>query len=485
MTRGRALVAIALAALGAVLLRLRFLDVPLNTDEAGYGQIARLWSRGFTLYGDVAWVDRPQGLLGLYRVAVDLGDDRAVRLLALAAAIVMLVGVAAAAWALAGPRAAVLGAWLIALLGPAPHLEGFTANGELLGGAVATVAVALLLWWWRQRAVWLLALGALTAGLAPLVKQSAFDGAVVLAVALVALAWRTRAWRKAVGWLVVATLAFALPWLVAVIAAARSAVGVTGWWYAIYGYRAETESLLSGDLAFRAERLVRSVPPMFVDGLPLLVFGVVGFMVLRRRGDLLLPATWLAACALGFLAGGLYHPHYWVQLLAPLAAAGGVGLDDLVGRWPQPIRRVGLAALVALPLLAALPVYLASTPELASLRSSNDERLLQAEPMGAAIAAATDPDDPIQVLWANAAVFWHADRIPRTRYLWYRGIERIPGGREGIVEAFEGDEPPVAVAGYQPVDALDIDGRVQATLDDRYDLVGEIDGAPLWLLRDR
>ena len=485
MATSRALVAIALAAVAAILLRLRFLDVPLNTDEAGYGQIARLWSRGFTLYGDVAWVDRPQGLLGLYRVAVDLGDDRAVRLLALAAAIVMLVGVAAAAWALAGPRAAVLGAWLIALLGPAPHLEGFTANGELLGGAVATVAAALALWWWRRRSLWLLAFAGLAAGLAPLVKQSAFDGAIVLAVAILAMAWQTRAWSRGLLHAGIAAAFLLLPWVLAAVAAARSAVGISGWWYAIYGYRAETESLLSGDIGFRAERLVRSVPPMLVDGLPLLVFGIVGLVILRRRRELLLPAVWLGACALGFLAGGLYHPHYWVQMLAPLAALGGVGLDDLLRRWPQPIRRVGLAVLVALPLLAALPIYLASTPELASLRSSNDERLIQAESMGAAIAAATDPDDPIQVLWANAAVYWHADRTPRTRYLWYRGIERIPGGREGVVEAFEGDAPPVAVAGYQPVDALDIDGRVQATLAERYELVGEVDGAPLWLLGER
>src|SRR5262245_30140012 len=65
--RRTALVAVAaLAALGAVL-RLHFLDVPLNTDEAGFAQVARLWSEGHRLYGDTAWVDRPQGLLVLYR----------------------------------------------------------------------------------------------------------------------------------------------------------------------------------------------------------------------------------------------------------------------------------------------------------------------------------------------------------------------------------------------------------------------------------
>lgn len=484
MAPGRALVAILLAALAGVVLRLRFLDVPLNTDEAGYGQVARLWSRGFALYGDVAWVDRPQGLVGIYRLTVGLGDDRAIRLLAVVAALVLLVGVAAAAWALAGPRAGALAAWLIALLSPAPHLEGFTANGELLGGAVATVAVGLALWWWRCGRRWLLVGAALAAGLGPLVKQSAFDGVLVVVAALILVYLRDRRIGATLGNILVAGIAGALPWLIAAVVAARSAVGVAGWWYAIYGYRAETESLISGDLAFRLDRLVRSVPPMVVDGLPLIVFGAVGLWLLHRRGAGVLPLVWVGACLLGFLAGGLYHPHYWVQLLAPLAALGGVGLDGLLSRWTTPARRIALVALVALPLLAALPVYLASTPELASLRSTNDERIIQAVPVGAAIAATTAPDDPIQVLWANAAVYWHADRIPRTRFLWYRNIERIPGAREAVVEAFEGPAPPAAVTAFQPIEALDIDGRIEREIARRYTRDDDVAGAPIWLLRD-
>jgi 4-amino-4-deoxy-L-arabinose transferase-like glycosyltransferase len=220
---------------------------------------------------------------------------------------------------------------------------------------------------------------------------------------------------------------------------------------------------------------------MLVDGLPLLLLGLVGVVALRRDRRLLLPLVWLGACWLGFLAGGLYHPHYWVQMLAPLSLLAGAGAVRLVDAWPVWRGRFAVAVIVAIPLIAALPVYLASSPEQMSLRSTNDPRVISAIPVGAAIALETEPDQRVQVLWANAAVYWHADRIPRTRYMWYRNIEFIPGAREDVVRAFQGDAPPRVVVGYQPVEALDVEGRIQDVLAEDY-VVTEVDGVPFWTL---
>src|SRR2546421_12145246 len=55
-----------LAVVLAVLVRLPFWKAPLTADEGGYAEVARLWSRGATLYGG-AWVDRPQGLVLVFR----------------------------------------------------------------------------------------------------------------------------------------------------------------------------------------------------------------------------------------------------------------------------------------------------------------------------------------------------------------------------------------------------------------------------------
>ena len=468
MTRRTAGLWIAGAVLADAVLRLRFLNVPLNVDEAGYGQVARLWARGFALYGDTAWVDRPQGLVGLYRAALAFGDEWAIRMLALKAGLALVIAVAVIAWTLAGPRAGVFAAWLMAIVGPAPHIEGFTANGELLGGAVAAVAIAIAFRWRVRPRLWLLLVAGVVAGCAPLVKQSAFDG-VVVGVAAILLVAGPRLVRLAVF-----AVGIALPWLVAVALAASSPPGVSGWWFAIYGYRSQTESLVSGDLGFRLTLLWNSIPWMLVDAVLLIALGVAGVLALRRERQLLLPLVWLGACAAGFLAGGLYHPHYWVQLLPVFALLAGVGAASL--------RRGAVVAAVAaaIPLALALPVYLAD-PITASERSTNDPRVISAIPVGNAVAAMTDPGDRIQVLWANAAVYWYADRVPATRYLWYRNIERIPGGRQAVVDAFTGDAKPIVAVGYQPVAALDIDGRIQQVLDGAYTR-GEVDGQPVWRL---
>ena len=68
--------ALAAAALASFILHIPFLTTPLSVDEGGYGYVARWWAAGADLYGDV-WVDRPQGLLLLYRWAEALpGSDR-------------------------------------------------------------------------------------------------------------------------------------------------------------------------------------------------------------------------------------------------------------------------------------------------------------------------------------------------------------------------------------------------------------------------
>src|SRR5439155_26974867 len=58
----------------AVLVRLPFWKAPLTADEGGYAEVARLWSHGATLYRG-AWVDRPQGLVLVFRALHLIGGS--------------------------------------------------------------------------------------------------------------------------------------------------------------------------------------------------------------------------------------------------------------------------------------------------------------------------------------------------------------------------------------------------------------------------
>ena len=187
--------AVALPVLGClvlcVALRAPFLRVPLGIDEGGFAYVAERWTRhGTSLYGDM-WVDRPPALLGLFRLADDLGPD-GVRLLGVVAAVALTLLVLALARLVAGRDDAMVPAGILAAtLSSSVALRAVATPGELLAAVPSTASVLCgLLAWRRDDGRWLVGAGAL-AVTAPLVKQSALDGGVALA-ALLAVAW----WRR-------------------------------------------------------------------------------------------------------------------------------------------------------------------------------------------------------------------------------------------------------------------------------------------------
>ena len=469
-TARRPLALIGLAALAGIVLRLHFLLVPLTTDEGGYAAIARLWGQGHRLYGDVAWVDRPQGLVLLYRLAGLRDGTAGVRTLAIVAAAITLGAVATAAWALAGPRAAVAAAWLYALASPAPHHEGFTANGELLAGAFSATGVALALLWRRAPSERLLLAAAIAAGAAPMVKQSAFDGAAVV-VAIVILSER-RVGRA----LALAAAGIAVPTLLAVLHGA--ATGLSDWWYAIVSYHTTTESLLAGDHSSQLHLLGRSLRPLGRDAAALLVAALAGLVVARASIVGRIAPVWICAVLAGVAGGGLFHPHYWIALLPPLAVLAGIAIARLGHRAPWAV-----LAVVAGAILPARNVYSTTVPDQISARSSADTRILTARAVGDALQAASPAGGRVLALWANASVYWYADRVPASRYLWHRNLELIAGAVPAIVAEVTGSRPPAAIAVYQSPGSLDPSGAVERALATRYVRVAAIDGIPVYRLR--
>ena len=230
---------------------------------------------------------------------------------------------AAAAWALSGPRAAVLGAGLYAAALARAAPGGVHGQRRAAGSAFAAGGVALGAWWRcaRRSSCW----PASSHASARWLKQSALDAALALVALVLLEAWRRRDWRAAVGGLLRLAAGAAIP-LVLVLAQA-AATGIGDWWFAVVGYRTGTESAISGDTGLRLTLLWESTHAALGDLAPLLL-AVPGAVALHRARRLTLPALWLGAAAFGFLAGGLFDDHYWVQMIAPLsvcAAAGRTG----------------------------------------------------------------------------------------------------------------------------------------------------------------
>ena len=297
----------------AVLVRAPFFGMPLTADEGGYAEVARLWSRGAGLYQG-AWVDRPQGLLLVFRAMlhVDGGSAEALRALAaVAAALVVAVTMVVTA-RLAGRIPATIAGLAMATVGASPFIESFTLSGELLASVFAvTSMLAFVTYVQRGSLRWLLVAGLLT-GCAVLMKQSAFDAGAAAAVYLV---WTRRRAGIAPAVLIVGAA------FVPVVIAALSAPNFHDWWYAMVTYRNQADSILTRSILHTRLHEARQSLSAAERGLVVLalvaVFG-------RSRWPRLV-SLWLAFAALGVIGGGNFHNHYYQQLIPPLSVLAGIG----------------------------------------------------------------------------------------------------------------------------------------------------------------
>jgi 4-amino-4-deoxy-L-arabinose transferase-like glycosyltransferase len=488
------------------LLRAPFLTVPLITDEGGYAYVARRWLDGRgDLYGEL-WFDRPQGIFLAYGLILHtLGTGvAAIRLGAWMVTLLTLVIVWAFARAAFNRRVANLAALLFAVAAGSPAIEGFTANAEVFM-ALPAAGSAWLLWrasrnGWRART---LMTAGLLAGVATLLKPSGF---VMLPLGLVyaglvaasGVRLVTRRW----AWL---TIGVGLALAPAIVHG-----WLTGWndFVAAVAYRAHQRS---GTTVTPEEQLgsfvglVQQIWPLLIavavplgvriwrDPRPFVRRRLIGQpgglqqadgtlrlaawlpTVPPGRGATALLRLWLLACLAGIAMGGNWLPHYVVQLVAPLAIALAVLLSDLGERISTGAWRA-LAVFVLVALLAPFGVV-------ATTRGNTDEmsaRLFDRttypaqDEIAAYLRAHTDPDEPVYVAFAQASIYYLADRPAAYRHIYMWELPGLDADLLALVESPDrpryvvdmGQEPPwpdegrafwTAVAAHYRVETI-IDG---------------------------
>lgn len=431
----------AAVALLAAVVRVPFLFAGLSMDEGGYAYVARQWAGGARLYSDAAWVDRPQGLLLLYRGLLLVSDSAwGIRLGVVIAGAVIAVAVAVIGRELASPGTGLAAAGTYAIVGIAPAAEGFTFNGELAASVFTAIAVACALVAVRPGARQTVgfALAGLAGGYAVLVKQSAFDGLVVAVVVLVANRRRIRA-RRAVAALLAA--------FSAVLAAALvhgASVGFSRYWWSIFGYRASAPSGASAPLPERLELLRATVGTVAWDVLPLAAVGLCGVIVAWRT---VRPTTssitgaWILCAFAGLSVGGMYWPHYFVQLLPPLCVAAAL----VIGVVPRRAGAVIAAALCA-PVVATAAAW-ATEPE--AVRDRQIPYLRRSD-VDAEVARQVErcPGTSLLAVPSEADLYFLADRRAALPYLWGRGVTEIPRAAADLTRLLSSRTPPAVVADY-------------------------------------
>lgn len=437
----------------AVLLRVPFLGAPLTADEGGYAEVARLWSRGEALYrGD--WVDRPQGLILVFRALLAAGASSTLdlRLAAAGFGCLLVVAIVAAGSLLGGRRVGALAGVLVAVAAASPFIEGFTLAGELVAAVAAAAAIAAFARFERGGSRWLLVVAGLLGGSAVTVKQSAFDAILAIGATL-AITGGRRAARDLATLLAAAVVPIAL------------CVGWSGdpraWYDAVVAYGLHASPSLSARAALLADSLPRAA----------LALGPVAVLaLLARRGAPLVVPLWIAAAALGVCLGGDFHEHYYLQLAAPLSLAAGFGLVRAGG-----VRRRVFVAATAVSIAAAAPLWPVSGTTQARAVWPGDRHLTVDAAVARYVRQHTTPSQAIYVVWAAADVYYLADRRPAFPYLWLRNLRTIHGA-PAAADRMLARRVPALVVEAQPIATLDRTRRTAAILRADYRGVIRVDG---------
>jgi hypothetical protein len=261
--------------------------------------------------------------------------------------------------------------------------------------------------------------------------------------------------------------------LVPVTVAALSAAKLHDWLYAVVGYRFQGDSLLTGSVSGRFHQLWLSLPPA-TKGIGLLaLLAAIGW----RRSPLL-ARLWLGAAVVGVLGGGNFHPHYYVQLVPPLAVLGAVGLRRLWHARQRPALAAALAGAAA-SLALALPVALASPGQQAQEIWPHDPHLVHDGTLARYVRSHTRARDRVLALWADADLYYLADRRPAVRYLWARSVASVPGALGGVHWVIATRRAKLILV-VQELGTIDPSGRTARLILRGYDRIAWIHGVSVY-----
>jgi 4-amino-4-deoxy-L-arabinose transferase-like glycosyltransferase len=468
-----------------VLVRATYVPRPLRIDEGGYLLIARHWhSGGEFLYGDY-FVDRPPLLMLIFRAASFTEWDQAIRVIAIPFAVLFVLAGWRAGTLLAGPAG---GRWA-ALVGGgvmcSPGLAADQADGELFGAALVMTAVALTLSAWhhdrRPRRLWTAAAAGAVAAGAPLVKQNLLEGVLFLAGLIVFAywGWGAHARHRAVDVARGAVLGALVPCAAVGLWLASGLVEPAAAWQDLVGFRGAALEAIWGDgsdvlvgraFLLAALGLVTGLVPVlaaWAGGAGRSLPGATP----ERRTITLLFLFGLAAIT----AGGSYWPPYLLQLgpAAVLAAGAVAPLASSAGAWMRAAARTVLAA-AALGTVAAVVVHATVPPVWYSQR------------IGDWLADAKDPGDTGFVAYGHASVLETADLPSPYPHLWSVPMRTLDPEQTRLRTTLAGSRAPSWIVQVNGLNAwrIDDDGELRALVQERYRVVAEICGEPVWLRRD-
>jgi hypothetical protein len=417
--------ALSIAAL-ALLIHLPLIDLPFERDEGEYAYIA--WRMDFGEVPYLDWFDqKAPGVFWAYRLALALPGDPVTAVHGVAALFSACSAAALflLALRLAGTAPAAIGAALFAWLSADPLIQGTAANTEifmLLPIILANLLFLQVVEEARPPPLRTLLVGLLV-GLGVAFKQVAAVNAVffVLAYPLLTRGQRRPArLARFVGW---TALGGALVWL-PILASFQARGALEAMIDATFLHNLSYVGGLS--LSARLQNLTRTLAVLQRSQGIAWVLALVGFVFLVRGGryrSALYLGGWAFFSAVGVSASGQFFPHYFQQLLPPIAIAAGVAVKEIYdapewGRVPSWIRKTVMGGIAfAPPAAIAVSFWLMSpTAAVRQIFPGNNFDMMPA--VAQEIASVTAPDDTVFIFGAEPEILFYAQRRSASRYIY-------------------------------------------------------------------
>ena len=403
--------------------RIPLLNIPLERDEGEYAYIA--WRLGHNELPYRDWVDqKPPAIFWVYRAALALPLEpiRAVHLAALLFAAASSCALFFLALRFMNRFWAFVAAALFTLLSADPFAQGTAANTEvfmllpLILSQIAFLKAADN----PRNGLPMLICGALT-GIAIACKQVAAVNWFLLIALYPIFAAPEKRWRSAFAFTIWSLGGiFAISGIIALYFWTRH--GLSGLVDNVFTHNLEYIGAMtwSDRLQFCLEtiaRLARTETLVWIfSGI-----GLIALMVVRQNKWFAFLAGWLITSMIGVSASGYFFPHYFQQLLPPLALIAICGAQWLSGFRPWrsswiPGELFGLL-LVVLPLKTLWPFWFNYTPADAVRRIYPGNFFAEMPEFAARIAQVTSSEQRVFVFGAEPELLFYAQRVSTTRYI--------------------------------------------------------------------
>jgi hypothetical protein len=427
MRRGSQTVLIA-ATLVVIVAAVRapLLAIPLERDEGEYSYIA--WRLGYNELPYRDWVDqKPPAVFYVYRFALALPFEpvRAIHFVGLLFAVASTCALFFLGLRFIDRFWAWLGAALFALLGADPLIQGTAANTELFMLCPLILSqIAFLASTTRSRrdVLFMVLAGALT-GVALMFKQVAIVNWFFMAALYPVFVGREKRWLRAVSF-----AAWSAMGLLAVMGL------VVLYFWERGGLEELVDNVFTHNLQYigavgtseRLEYCWGTLTMLAQTQTIVWAFMLVGLAGLLRTGRgkwCLFLTGWLVTSAVGVSASGYFFPHYFQQLLPPLALAAAAGAEWIaaIELWRIIHARLRCAALSlmlgVLPAIILWPFWLTYSPTDAVRRIYPGNFFAEMPEFAQRLKSVTPSEAPVFIFGAEPELLFYARRPSATRYI--------------------------------------------------------------------